>query len=170
MLPRADSSRLFFLDCSDQLVAAAEQFPCILAETPLLSDGGLGAKRFRKSREIGYELVVVDERAFQRWGARRRSVVDIDVEAGDAGVIAGVCHGRDYNASQRPQRGADGMVPTQRLSEGAAIQAVWAWFLRNRNRDIPFVEIVARVRALAPGADVERIKSGFERRLRRARR
>jgi len=62
------------------------------------------------------------------------------------------------------------MVPTQRLSEGAAIQAVWAWFLRNRNRDIPFVEIVARVRALAPGADVERIKSGFERRLRRARR
>ena len=62
------------------------------------------------------------------------------------------------------------MVSMQRLSEGAAIQAVWAWFLRNRNRDIPFVEIVARVRALAPGADVERIKSGFERRLRRARR
>src|SRR5215471_8935364 len=96
---RAHSSRLFFLDCSDQLVAAAEQFPCILAETPLLSDGGLGAKRFRKSREIGYELVVVDERAFQRWGARRRSVVDIDVEAGDAGVIAGVCHGRDLRAT-----------------------------------------------------------------------
>jgi hypothetical protein len=62
------------------------------------------------------------------------------------------------------------MVPTQRLSEGAAIQAVWAWFLRNRDRDIPFVEIVARVRALAPDADVERIKFGFERRLRRARR
>jgi len=62
--PRADSSRLFFLNCSDQLVAAAEQLPCILAETPLFSDGGLGAKRFRKSCEIGYELVVVDERAF----------------------------------------------------------------------------------------------------------
>jgi len=62
------------------------------------------------------------------------------------------------------------MVLTQRLSEQAAIQAVWAWFLRNRDRDISFAEVVARVRALAPGADVERIKSGFAKRLRRARR
>jgi len=42
--PRADSSRLFFFNCSDQLVAAAEQLPRLFAETPLLSDGGLGAK------------------------------------------------------------------------------------------------------------------------------
>jgi len=62
------------------------------------------------------------------------------------------------------------MAPTQRLSERAAIQAVWAWFLRNRDRDIPATEVVARVRALAPGADDERIKSEFVRRLRRARR
>jgi hypothetical protein len=62
------------------------------------------------------------------------------------------------------------MAPTQRLSEQAAIEAVWVWFLRNRDRDVPFVEVVARVRALAPGANVERIKSEFERRLRRARR
>jgi len=61
------------------------------------------------------------------------------------------------------------MAPTQRLSENAAIQAIWVWFRRNKdNRDIPSMEVVARVRALAPGADVERIKSGFERRLRRA--
>jgi len=59
--PRADSSRLFFFNCSDQLVAAAEQLPRLFAETPLLSDGGLGAKCFRKSREIDYELVVVGE-------------------------------------------------------------------------------------------------------------
>ena len=62
------------------------------------------------------------------------------------------------------------MAPTQRLSEGAAIQAVWAWFLRNRDRDVPFAEVVARVRALAPGADVERIRVEFGKRLRRARR
>jgi len=61
------------------------------------------------------------------------------------------------------------MALVQRLSERAAIQAVWVWFLRNRDRDVSAVEVVARVRALAPGADVERIKSGFERRLRRAR-
>src|SRR5215831_10965057 len=84
--PRADSSRLFFLDCSDQLVTAAEQLPRLLAETPLLSDGGLGAKRLRKSCEIGYELMIVDERAFQRWGARCRGIVTFDVEARDAGV------------------------------------------------------------------------------------
>src|SRR5262249_28931429 len=80
--------------------AAAEQLPCILAEPPLLSDGGLGAKRlpFRKSCEIGYELVVVDERAFQRWVVRRRSVVIFDVEAWDAGVsFGGVCHGPATN-------------------------------------------------------------------------
>jgi hypothetical protein len=99
--PRADSSRLFFLDCSNQLVAAAEQLPCLLAETPLLSDGGLGVKRlrFRKSCEIAYELVVVEERAFQRWAVRGRDVVGVNVEAWDAGVsLGGVCHGRDYNA------------------------------------------------------------------------
>ena len=62
------------------------------------------------------------------------------------------------------------MVPTQRLSEQAAIQAVWAWFLRNRDRDVSFVEVVARVRALAPGADVERIRVEFGKRLRRVRR
>jgi len=62
------------------------------------------------------------------------------------------------------------MAPTQRLLEKVAIQAVWAWFLRNRNRDVSAAEIIARVRSLAPGADVERIKSEFERRLRRARR
>jgi hypothetical protein len=58
-----------------------------------------------------------------------------------------------------------------RLSEGEAIQAVWVWFLRNwEDRDIPFVEVVARVRALAPGTGVERIKFEFERRLRRVQR
>jgi len=62
------------------------------------------------------------------------------------------------------------MAPAQRLSEGAAIQAVWAWFLRNKGRDIPAVEVIARVKALAPGVAVERIKSEFGRRLRRARR
>jgi hypothetical protein len=62
------------------------------------------------------------------------------------------------------------MAPAQRLSEQAAIQAVWAWFLRNRDRDIPAVEVVVRVRALAPGADVERIRAEFGKRLRRARR
>jgi len=62
------------------------------------------------------------------------------------------------------------MAPTQRLPEIAAIQAVWAWFLRNRGRDVPATEIISRVRALAPGADVERIKAEFWRRLRRARR
>ena len=64
----------------------------------------------------------------------------------------------------------DGMAPTQHLSEPAAIQAVWAWFCRNRDRDIPFVEVVARVRALAPGAAVERIRVEFGKRLRRAQR
>jgi len=54
------------------------------------------------------------------------------------------------------------------LSEKAAIRAVWVWF-RRRNGDVSAVEVVARVRALAPGADVERIKSEFVRRLRRAR-
>jgi len=62
------------------------------------------------------------------------------------------------------------MTPTQRLSEQAAIQTVWAWFLRNKDRDIPAVEVVARVRALAPGADVERIRVEFGKRLRRAQR
>jgi hypothetical protein len=62
------------------------------------------------------------------------------------------------------------MVPTQRLSEQAAIEAVWAWFLRNRDRDVSAAEIVARVRALAPGADVERIRIEFGKRLRRAQR
>jgi len=62
------------------------------------------------------------------------------------------------------------MAPVQRLSEQAAIRAVWAWFLRHRDRDVSAVEVVVRVRALAPGAAVERIKSEFGRRLRRARR
>jgi hypothetical protein len=57
------------------------------------------------------------------------------------------------------------------LSEAAAIEAVWVWFVRNRDRhNIPAVEIVARVRALAPGADIERIRVEFGKRLRRARR
>jgi hypothetical protein len=46
------------------------------------------------------------------------------------------------------------MAPAQRLSEEAAIQAVLAWFLRNKaSRDITAAEVVARVRALAPGAE-----------------
>ena len=61
-----------------------------------------------------------------------------------------------------------GMAPAPRLSETAAIQAVWAWFIRNRDRDVPFAEVVARVRARAPGTNVERIKSEFARRHRRA--
>jgi len=61
------------------------------------------------------------------------------------------------------------MAPTQRLPEQAAIQAVWAWF-RRRNGDVSAAEVVARVQALTPGADIERIKSEFERRLRRAQR
>jgi hypothetical protein len=61
---------------------------------------------------------------------------------------------------------ADGVAPPQCLSERAAIEAVWAWFARNwEDRDIPFVEVVARVRALAPGTDVEQIGSEFKRRL-----
>jgi hypothetical protein len=63
------------------------------------------------------------------------------------------------------------VAPPQRLSERAAIEAVWAWFVHNmEDYDIPFVEVVARVRVLAPGTDVERIKSEFGRRLRRAER
>jgi hypothetical protein len=62
------------------------------------------------------------------------------------------------------------MAPTQRLSEPAAIQAVWTWFCRNKGRDIPAVEVVARVRAFAPGVAVERIRVEFRKRLRRARR
>jgi len=62
------------------------------------------------------------------------------------------------------------MAPTQRLSEEAAIQVAWTWFRRNKGRDIPAVEVIARVKALAPGVAVERIKSEFGRRLRRARR
>jgi hypothetical protein len=63
------------------------------------------------------------------------------------------------------------MAPAQRLSERAAIERVWAWFAHNmEDYDIPFVEVVARVRVLAPGVDVEHIKSEFERRLRRAHR
>src|SRR6516164_5133901 len=62
------------------------------------------------------------------------------------------------------------MALAQRLLEREAIQVVWAWFLRNRNRDIPAVEVVARVRALAPGTDVERIRVEFGKRLRRAQR
>jgi hypothetical protein len=53
-----------------------------------------------------------------------------------------------------------------RLSERAALECVWAWFVRNwEDRDIPFCEVVAKVRALAPGTDVELIKSEFKRRL-----
>jgi hypothetical protein len=63
------------------------------------------------------------------------------------------------------------MASTQRLSEGAAIQATWIWFLPNKdNRDVAFSEIVGRVKALAPGTDVERIRAEFERRLRRVQR
>ena len=62
------------------------------------------------------------------------------------------------------------MAPTQRLSEEAAIQVAWTWFRRNKGRDIPAVEVVARVRALAPDAAVERIRVEFRKRLRRARR
>lgn len=60
------------------------------------------------------------------------------------------------------------MVPTQRLSEAEALRITWRWLLRNRNRDISAVEVISRVRALAPGAAVERIKSEFGRRHRRA--
>ena len=61
------------------------------------------------------------------------------------------------------------MAPTQRLSEGAAIEAAWVWFVRNRDRrDISSAEVVARVRSLAPGADIERIRVEFGKRLRRA--
>ena len=56
------------------------------------------------------------------------------------------------------------------LAEKAAIQAVWAWFIRNRDRDVPFVEVVARVRERCPGARVEFIRSEFERQLRRVER
>jgi hypothetical protein len=62
------------------------------------------------------------------------------------------------------------MAPTQRLSEEAAIQVAWTWFRRNKGRDILAVEVVARVRALAPGVAVERIRVEFRKRLRRARR
>ena len=56
------------------------------------------------------------------------------------------------------------------LAEKAAIQAVWAWFIRNRDRDISFVEIVKRVRTRCPSASVECIRAEFERQLRRVER
>jgi hypothetical protein len=56
------------------------------------------------------------------------------------------------------------------LAEKAAIQAVWAWFIRDRDRDVPFVEVVARVRLRCPSASVECIRAEFENQLRRAQR
>jgi hypothetical protein len=56
------------------------------------------------------------------------------------------------------------------LAEKAAIQAVWAWFIRSRDRDVPFVEVVARVRERCPSTSVECIRAEFERELRRAER
>jgi hypothetical protein len=56
------------------------------------------------------------------------------------------------------------------LAEKAAIQAVWAWFIRNSDRDVPFVEVVKRVQARCPSASVECIRAEFESQLRRAQR
>src|SRR5262245_6761218 len=125
-------------------------------------------------------------------GARGRDVAKVNAKARNvAGVFSGACHGHLYRlvapAGSLPggflwagglvgcggadfALGTNGMALTQRLSEGEAIQTVWSWFLRNRSRDVPATEIVARVRALAPGAAVERIRVEFGKRLRRARR
>jgi hypothetical protein len=56
------------------------------------------------------------------------------------------------------------------MAERAAIQAVWAWFIRNRDRDVPFVEVVKRVQARCPSTSVECIRAEFESYLRRAQR
>jgi hypothetical protein len=55
-------------------------------------------------------------------------------------------------------------------AELTAIESVWAWFIRNRDRDVPFVEVVKRVRERCPSARVEFIRSEFENHLRRAER
>jgi hypothetical protein len=55
-------------------------------------------------------------------------------------------------------------------AEKAAIQAVWAWFIRNRDRDVPWMEVVARVQERCPSASVEYIRAEFENQLRRAER
>src|SRR5262249_50643404 len=89
--PRADSSRLFFLDCADEFVVAAELFPDLFAEAPFFSHGAFRKQRFGKSGEIGYELVVVDE-----WAIRRRLVPRgwfADVKAWNTGIAALGCVG-----------------------------------------------------------------------------
>jgi len=56
-------------------------------------------------------------------------------------------------------------------AELAAIQAVWDWFIiRNRDRDVPWMEVVARVQERCPSASVESIRAEFESQLRRAER
>jgi len=65
----------------------------------------------------------------------------------------------------------NGMLPNHERNERAAVASVWRWYCRNRDsRDVPFSEIVKRVQARCSGADVEWIKSEFEKRLRRVRR
>jgi hypothetical protein len=56
-------------------------------------------------------------------------------------------------------------------AELAAIQAVWDWFIiRNRDRDVPWMEVVARVQERCPSTSVGVIRAEFERELRRAQR
>ena len=61
--------------------------------------------------------------------------------------------------------------PKPSAAELAAIQAVWGWFvIRNRDRDVPWMEVVARVQERCPSASVESIRAEFESQLRRAER
>jgi hypothetical protein len=51
--------------------------------------------------------------------------------------------------------------------QAAAIEAAWVWFHRTMDEDVPFVAVVARVRARCPDVDLARIRFEFVQRLKR---
>jgi hypothetical protein len=52
------------------------------------------------------------------------------------------------------------------VDQEAVIQRMWEWHTRNRDAEVPFMEIVGRIRALLPTITAERVRLGFEARRR----
>jgi hypothetical protein len=52
------------------------------------------------------------------------------------------------------------------VDQEQVIQRVWEWHIRNRDAEVPFMEIVGWVRALLPTITAERVRLGFEARRR----